>query len=83
MILPGKHIRMAESLLGLSSVLIPFLRDSPKTVDDLWNDFNKKNKNFRVIPAYHSFDKFILALDFLFLTDSIELDQDGKLQLCE
>lgn len=81
MILPTKHTKLAESLLGFSSVLIAFLH-TPRNVDELWNDFNNSNKNQRLLPAYQNFDQLILALDFLFLLNAVSLNSEGKLELC-
>ncbi|WP_346854873.1 ABC-three component system middle component 6 [uncultured Draconibacterium sp.] len=80
MILPGKHISLSESLLGLGGILLGFLK-TPMTVDELWFKYSKIN-NSRRYPAYHNFDNVILALDYLFLIGAIEVDDKGKLILC-
>ena len=79
MILPEKHIRLAESFLGLGGVILKFLVN-PKSVDVLWVEFEKVN-NSGYFPAYHSFDNFILALDYLFMIGAVELDNEGRLYL--
>lgn len=69
MILPSKHIRNCESLIGLSSILLGKL-DSPKNIEELWYDFDNINDT-KECPTYHSFDNVILALDLLFVLNKI------------
>jgi hypothetical protein len=80
MILPNKHITVSQSLWGLAAFLLTFL-ESPKTVDELWVKFEKIN-NTNQFPAKHSFERVVLALDFLYLIDAIEVTADGKIKLC-
>lgn len=77
MILPTKHIRLSESLLGLSGYLLRYLHE-PLTVDELWFKFSKIN-NSKTFPAYHSFDNMILALDCLYMINKIEINSEGKI----
>ncbi len=78
MILPAKHISLAESLFGLGAYLLRFL-DTPKTVDELWSAYLTVNDTDE-FPAYHSFDNVILALDFLYLIGSVGVNSQGLLQ---
>ena len=73
MIMPSKHISFAESLLGLGSYILEQL-NNPKRIEELWSIYEKVN-NTPKYPAYHSFDNFILALDFLYLIGSIEINE--------
>lgn len=68
MILPTKHIRPQNSLLWCGSLVLKKL-DSPKTVNTLWNEA-KKEKYLR------SFQKFVLTLDFLYMSGLIEMDDN-------
>ena len=77
MILPSKHIRFSESLLGLGGKLLSLLT-KPLTIDELWRKFSKIN-NTKEFPAYHSFDNMVLALNFLFLIGSIDINEEGKI----
>lgn len=78
MLLPEKHINLSESILGLSGFLLKFIINNPLNVDDIWIKFNKSIKD-QEYPAYHSFDNFILALDFLFMIGAIDFDKKGRL----
>lgn len=56
MLLPDKHIRLAESLIGLGSFALEAL-EAPKTIDTLWSEFQAV-ANTSKFPAYHSFENF-------------------------
>lgn len=77
MILPTKHIKIAESLLGLGGYLLSIL-ERPMNIDALWKEFSKTN-NTRTYPAYHTFDNVILALNYLYMIEVVDIDQQGKI----
>jgi hypothetical protein len=77
MILPGKHTKIAESLFGLGGYILKFL-DIPKSIDRVWLEFSRIN-NSKEFPAYHSFDNFILALDYLFIIGAIDSNAKGEI----
>lgn len=79
MILPSKHIRFSESLLGLGGVLLSFIHE-PKTIDDIWFKYSEINNSKSGFPAYHNFDNVILALNYLYLIGAIKIDNNGKIQ---
>lgn len=79
MILPSKHIRFSESLLGLGGILLSFINE-PKTVDEIWFQYLEINNSKKVFPAYHNFDNVILALNYLYLIGVIQIDNNGKIQ---
>ena len=80
MILPSKHVRLAESFLGLGGILLQFL-NKPLSIDEIWHKYSNIN-NSKKFPAYHSFDNIILALDYLFLIGAISINEEGKISLC-
>lgn len=77
MILPDKHIRLAESIFGLSSFVLSLIEEK-NDVDTLWQKFTPYN-NTEQLPANHSFDNFILSLDLLFSLNLITLDDAGAI----
>lgn len=79
MILPAKHIAFSESVLGLAAILVTLL-GRPKKVEQLWEDFLKINDS-TIMPAYHSADSFVLALDFLFVAGVLTSATNGDLAL--
>ena len=80
MLLPDKHIRVAESLLGIGSLILESLV-IPKTVDDLWDDFRRPPAD-KELPVSISFENIILAIDFLFAIGAVTENQEGKLYRC-
>jgi hypothetical protein len=81
MILPDKHIKFAESLLGLGSYVLSAL-DVPKTLQELWDSYSKVNDSI-TFPAYHNFDHLVLSIDFLYSIGLIETTEDGYLTKCD
>lgn len=79
MIFPEKHIRLSESILGLGSFILERLENGPKTVDRIWLDF-RRARDSNIYPAYHSFENFIFAIDFLYSLGLLSLDDSGKLR---
>jgi hypothetical protein len=79
MILPSKHISLAESLLGLGGVLLEIIKKKPYSLDSLWQEYSKINNRKDVFPAYHSFDNVILAIDLLFVIGAININSEGEI----
>jgi len=79
MILPSKHIRFSESLMGLGGMLLSFINE-PKSVDEIWFKYSEINNSKKKFPAYHNFDNVILALNYLYLIGAIEINNNGKIQ---
>lgn len=79
MILPTKHIRLSESLFGLGG-FVTYMLSNPKSVDELWNEFSKINDT-ELFPSYHSFDNFVLCIDYLFMIGFLKMNNKGKLHL--
>lgn len=77
MIFPSKHLKLSDSYIGLGSFVLNSLK-SPRTVDQLWEAFAKVN-NTNKYPANHTFDDFILTLDFLFCLGLISQTQKGMI----
>lgn len=71
MILPTKHVSTEHSLLGMGAAILRHL-SSEQTVIRLW-------ERVRSSGDVASFERFILALDFLYSLDAVEM-QDGLLR---
>jgi len=76
MILPSKHIRISESLLGLGAYLLKYLKEGPKSIDQLWFKVGKQNETKKAF-AYHGFDNVVLALNYLFIIGAIDINSEG------
>ena len=80
MLLPDKHIRFAESLLGLGAFVLEEL-ERPKSLDALWAALRNHMEKQRM-PATHTFDNLVLAVDVLFAIGAVTLNPDGRLNRC-
>lgn len=78
MILPTKRLSIESSLLGVGADVLNLL-DQPKTVSRIWEELKDTREPLNVRGERLTFEWFVLALDFLFLTDAIALDE-GLLQ---
>ncbi|MBE3588217.1 MAG: hypothetical protein IMW93_06640 [Thermoanaerobacteraceae bacterium] len=74
MILPTKHIPLEISLLGAGAIILDQMK-RPQTITSLWD-------RARELPEIGTFERFALALDFLYIIGAIELEE-GLLRRCE
>jgi len=79
MILPSKHISIAESIFGLGGVLLNILQKQSHSIDSLWQEYSAINNRIDGCPAYHNFDNVIFAIDLLFLIGAININSEGRL----
>lgn len=70
MILPTKHIPQHEALIGVGATLLRNL-DVPRTVSGLW-------ECVRAEPNVGTFERFILAADFLYFIGAVNFS-NGQL----
>lgn len=70
MILPTKHLSQERALLTTGAKLLPYLTH-PKTISSLWEDVAGGGVND---PSMR-YERFVLALDLLFLIGAIELNE--------
>lgn len=80
MLLPDKHIRFSESLLGLGSFVLESL-DAPKSIDALWADLHLQIER-GAFPTPHTFDNLVLTVDILFAMGAVALNRNGRLERC-
>jgi hypothetical protein len=71
MILPTKHLKLSNSILNAGSILIRHI-DAAQTITYLWDQT-------RNLPEIKTFERFILALDFLYILGLIDF-KDGMLK---
>ena len=67
MILPGKHIKLSNSVLNVGAVLLQQI-DNTQTITMLWN-------NSKIRDEIKTFEKFTLGLDFLFILGTVEYEK--------
>ena len=80
MLLPDKHIKLSESIIGFSSFVLETL-SRPCTVDEIWEKFQSARES-KEYPVKQSFDNLILTICFLYSIAAIELKDNGKLEKC-
>ena len=68
MIMPSKYLREDEALIGISAALLPLVENNGN-LPALWDSTKK-------ITAVGSFERFILALDFLYLLGLVDLHKN-------
>lgn len=77
MILPSKHLSQDRALLTVGARILQKL-SQPKTVSALWEELPRKSETTRNVAVHLDYDGFVLALDLLFLIDTVEF-QEGLL----
>ncbi len=65
MILPSKHITEDQALIGVGAVILNEVR-GPQTVTSLW-------EKVRTHQSIGTFERFILALDMLYIAGLVSL----------
>jgi hypothetical protein len=81
MLLPDKHIKLSESILGLSAFVLSQL-GKPRTLDELIASLAEANKN-RQFPTAHGIDHLLLAASFLFSLGIVQSTADGTISRCD
>lgn len=77
MILPNKHTPTDRALLGVGGDILTALT-TPKTVSALWDEVRAAGAQ-DTPTAIIDYKWFVLAVDFLFMLDAVELT-DGVLR---
>lgn len=80
MLMPDKHISMAESLLGLGAVVLSHL-DQPRSIDMLYS-LVKGDMASGMLPAYHDLDNLMLSVLFLYSVGAVALTKGGGVKRC-
>lgn len=75
MIMPSKYLREDEALVGISAALLPLVQKNDN-LTALWESAKK-------IDTIGSFERFILALDILYLLGLVDLHNDKIVRVQE
>jgi hypothetical protein len=81
MLMPDKHITLAESILGLGAFVLQQL-DRARTVDQLYYRVVRARED-KTLNAFHDFDSLLLALSFLYAVGAIRPESRGRLCRCD
>lgn len=73
MIMPSKYLREDEALIGVSAALLPLV-EKDGNLTAIWESAKK-------IDSIGNFERFILALDFLYLLGLVDLHNNKILRV--
>lgn len=76
-ILPHKHVRFCDSIIGLAGFLRHLLEE-PRTIDELWALLDRENSGWPVRPT---FTNLVLAVDILFAIGEAKEAPNGRVRL--
>jgi hypothetical protein len=76
-LLPNKHVRFCDSLLGLAGH-VRVLLSQPRTVDELWTLMESDNSSWPMRPR---FEYLLLSIDVLFALKQLTFSDTGRLFL--
>lgn len=79
MILPDKYLIPSQSLIGIGAFILDILKDKEMTLDELWDKFNKKYGNKKIIKTMPSMMRFIYSLEILYILNYIDYNDKGEI----
>lgn len=81
MLLPDKHIRISESVLGIAGLVLQSLKTS-KSFDQLVAKISK-DQSEQSWPGDYSVESIALALCFLHSIEAVDVTNNGDLVKCD
>lgn len=81
MLLPDKHVKICESILGLAALALANL-DQPLPFDELMATLAPQFET-PAWPAYHNAETVALALCFLYSIGLIDVSAEGDVYQCD
>lgn len=78
-LIPHKHVRFSDSIIGLSGYLRQLLIE-PHTLDELWTQIDRDSPEWNSRP---SFLHLVLAVDVLYAIGAVKLIGEGRISLCK
>lgn len=75
-LLPSKHVRLGECVLGIGAQVLQKLA-RPRSVDSLIRSINSDRAK-KELPITND-DRMMLVVAFLYSIDAISADEDGRL----
>lgn len=82
-ILPEKHVRISESILGVGAVVLRTLHDGPRSFDAVWKSMRHEKAIRDRLNGSVGIETLVLAIDFLYLLGAIRINSDERLELCD
>jgi hypothetical protein len=81
MLLPDKHVKIAESIIGLAALVVANM-EKPVAFDNLMAILAPKFETPEW-PAYHNTETVSLALCYLHAVGLVDVTPDGDLYRCD
>ena len=81
MLLPDKHVKISESILGLAALVVVTM-EKPLPFDNLMATLISKFETPEW-PAYHNTETVSLAVCFLFSVGLVDVTPEGDLYRCD
>lgn len=81
MLLPDKHVKIGESILGLAALVMANVEE-PIAFDNLMAVLTPKFETPEW-PAYHNTETVSLALCFLYSVGLVDVTSEGDLHRCD
>lgn len=78
-LLPHKHVRFANSLVGTAGYVRQFISDAPISIDGLWAKIQADNNKLFKIDFTH----LIYSLDVLIIIKEIKVDSSSLIHKIE
>lgn len=79
-LLPEKHVRTSESLIGLGAIVLSSLKSEAKDLDSIWEFVKEDKRTKQSINGSITFDVVILAIDLLFAIGAIRMNGEGAIE---
>lgn len=79
MVIPSKHLKICDSLVGIGTLVIDAL-DSPRSFAAVCTEVSL-HTSLVDVPKEQAIERILLAVDFLFCVGIVELRKE-KLTLC-
>jgi hypothetical protein len=79
-LLPEKHVRTSESLLGLGAIVLSILEGKPKNLESLWDHMKELDAIKRRVHGSVTLDNVVLAVDLLYAVGAVTLNREGLLE---
>lgn len=76
-LLPEKHVRTSESLLGIGAVVLSSLKEEAKTLDTVCKLVFEHDMFFRRLHGSITIENVVLAIDFLYAIGAVKLTEEG------
>lgn len=76
-LLPQKHVRPTESLLGLGALVLESLDEKPRNLDSVWADLCERESVKMRVHGSVTLDNVVLAIDFLYSIEAVTLNEKG------